>query len=262
MNFKEDPRPLLVFDWSAQVLDVTTDGEVVTQMKNIETLADSLNEPHKIVCESSFEPYVLGRRQGMAKLLRERGHELYTFNQRQTARRRRELELDKSNDNDARVIFDIAANTNMHMHPLLPDPDEEWIERRSKLNREYLHIKFNGQKPELLIKPAKAILGRFSKRTEEEQEMWGNGKPDKYSDSVLAAVYFTTARTRSRDEFERLLGLYQAGYPTLLRSDIHKHGYGSGGRKRGLPVSKFRHGVRLLRAEFLAAGVDDSCARS
>lgn len=254
-NFKEDTRPIVAFDWSSAALDVTFDGVLVTQVKRVEDLAAMLTVPHKIVTESSFEPYVLGRRQAMAKLLRDAGHEIYTFNQRQTARYRTVNGIEKSNEADARVIYALAATTDLHLHPLQAEPDADWVERREALNREYLIIKFNGEKKPLLIKPAMEILGKFKDLPAQRQAWWGNGKPDKYSDSTLAAVYFATSRTTNREDFERILGLYQAGYPSLLRSDIHNHGYRSGGRKRGLTITEFRHGVRKMRAEFMKAGV-------
>jgi hypothetical protein len=254
--FRQDERPLVVFDWATAGLDVTFDGVVVTQVKRVEDLAELLGGvPHKIVTESSFEPYVLGRRKSMTEMLRDAGHEIYSYNQRQTSRYRRANGIDKSNENDARAIYALAATTNLHLRPLQAEPDADWVERRKALNQEYLIIKFNGWKPEMLIKPAKAILGRYKLLSEEKQWLYGNGKPDKYSETMLAAVYFATSRTTNRDEFERLLGLYQAGYPSLLRSDIHHHAYRTNRIKRNMPISDFRHGCRMMRADFMAAGV-------
>lgn len=251
--FKTDTRPLVVFDWSANALDCTFDGKKVFQVKKVEQLAEMLTEPHRIVCEASFESFIPGRRHAMAKMLRDAGHEIYTFRPTATARYRHNHEIEKSNVNDAVVIYKIATETNTHICRLL-DPDPEWFARAAALNREYFIIKMSKQKPDQLIKPAKKILGWYSKLTPEQRVMWGNGKADKYSETMLAVTYFATLHTTNRYEFERLLGLRQSGYPSLLRSDTHHHGYGSL-RKREVTMSEYRRAIRNLRSVFIAAGV-------
>lgn len=252
-GFKNDPRPALAFDWSAGNLDCTFDGETVFSVKTVEHLAAQLNTPHKIVCEASFESFVPGRRHAMAAMLREAGHELYVFRPTATEKFRRKNSIEKSNTNDSQVIYRIATETETHTYPLLaPDPD--WVERRIRLNKEYFLIKMTKRKPELLIKPAKKILGWFSKLPPETKLMYGNGKADKYSETLLAAVYFATLNTTNRYDFERVLGLWESAHPSLLRSDIHHHGY-KAVRKRGVTMSEYRKAARNLRAVFIAAGV-------
>lgn len=252
-RFKDDTRPAIAFDWSANNLDCTFDGEKVFSVKKVEDLAALLKTPHKIVCEASFESFVPGRRQLMATMLRDAGHELYVFRPNATARYRFLHKIEKSNTNDAQVIYRIATETETHVYPLLA-PDSEWADRRAVLNRDYFVIKMSKQKPELLIKPAKKILGWYSKLPADLKWAYGNGKPDKYSETLLAAVYFATLSTTNRYEFERLLGLWQSAHPSLLRSEIHHHAYGAI-RKRGVTMSDYRRAIRNLRATFMAAGV-------
>lgn len=252
-RFKNDTRPVIAFDWSANNLDCTFDGEKVFSVKKVEDLAAMLTTPHKIICEASFESFVPGRRQAMAQMLRDAGHELYVFRPTATARFRYKNEIEKSNTNDSQVIYRIATETDTHVYPLLAH-DSEWSDRRVAVNRKYFEIKMAKQKPELLIKPAKKILGWFSKLPEDAKLMYGNGKADKYSETLLAAVYFATLHTTNRYDFERVLGLWQSAHPSLLRSDVHHHGYGSV-RKRGVTMSEYRHAIRTLRAVFIAAGV-------
>lgn len=253
MTFKQDPRPTLAFDWSANNLDCTYDGDTVFQVKTVEQLAGLLTEPHKVVCEASFESFVPGRRQAMAQLLRDAGHEIYVFRPNATARFRKLHKIEKSNTNDSQVIFLIATSTDTHVYPLMAaDPD--WAEQRAKINRTYFEIKMAKLKPDLLIKPAKKILGWYSKLSPEEKWMYGNGKADKYSETMLAVVYFATLNTTSRYDFERVLGLWQSAHPSLLRSDVHHHAYGAA-QKRGMSIADYRRAVRALRARFLEAGV-------
>lgn len=252
-KFKHDTRPAIAFDWSANNLDCTFDGIKVFSVKKVEDLAALLKEPHKIVCEASFESFVPGRRQAMAQMLRGAGHEIYVFRPTATARYRQKYGVEKSNTNDSQVIYKIATETDTHVYPLLAR-DQDWVDRRTMLNRKYFEIKMAKEKPTLLIKPAKKILGWFSKLPEEQKAMYGNGKADKYSETLLATVYYATMVTKNRDEFERLLGLWQSAHPSLLRSDVHHHGYGAV-RKRGVTMSEYRRSIRNLRAVFIAAGV-------
>lgn len=252
-TFRIDLRPALAFDWSANNLDCTFDGETVFSVKTVEQLADMLAMPHKIVCEASFESFVPGRRQAMAQLLRDAGHELFVFRPTATARYRKKNKIEKSNTNDSQVIYKIATETRTHVYPLLAT-DPCWSDRRTKLNRLYFEIKMSKQKPDLLIKPAKKILGWFSKLSPEDQLMFGNGKADAYSETLLAAVYFATMHTTNRSDFERVLGLWQSAHPSLLRSEIHHHAYGSA-QKRNVSIADFRRSVRGLRTRFMAAGV-------
>lgn len=251
-RFKDDVRPVMAFDWSAGNLDCTHDGQKVFSVKTVEQLAAMLMVPHKIVCEASFESFVPGRRQAMARMLRDAGHEIYVFRPTATARFRYKNEIEKSNTNDSQVIYRIATETDTHVYPLLAH-DPEWVDQRVKLNRKYFEIKMSKQKPELLIKPAKKILGWYSKLPADQKLMYGNGKADKYSETMLAAVYYATQHTSNRYDFERLLGLWQSAHPSLLRSDIHHHGYGTV-RKR-ISMSDYRRAVRNLRNVFMAAGV-------
>lgn len=251
--FRHDSRPLVAFDWSAGALDCTFNGKTVFQVKKIEELAAMLKKPHKLACEASFESFVPGRRHAMAQMLRDAGHEIYVFRSTATERHRRAADIEKTNENDARTIYRIAAETDTHVYPLL-DIDAEWIARRKALNREYFILKMSKQKDAQLITPAKDIIGKFKDLSPEDKVRFGNAKNDGYSDTMLAAVYFATLNTTNRYDFERLLGLWQSACPSLLRSEIHHHSWRH--IRKGKPdMTAFRRSVRNLRARFIAAGV-------
>lgn len=251
--FRHDQRPLVAFDWSAGALDCTYDGETVFQVKKIEELAAMLKQPYKLVCEASFESFVPGRRHAMAQMLRDAGHEIYVFRSTATERHRRAADIEKSNENDARTIYRIAAETDTHIYPLL-DSDPDWTARREALNSEYFIIKMSKQKNDQLIDPAKAILGKFKDLSPVDKVRFGNAKNDGYSDTMLSAVYFATLHTTNRYDFERLLGLWQSACPSLLRSEIHHHSWRH--IRKGKPdMTAFRRTVRNLRSVLIAAGV-------
>lgn len=254
MKFREDPRPLVAFDWSGKHLDVTFDGVTVRQVDRSEDLLPLLNVPHRIVCESTFESYKPERRAAMVELFRSKGHELYMYRPLATAKFRKTEGIEKTNTNDAQVIFRIAQETNMHLYPAI-GRDEDWASRRAELNAEYHAIRSMGLKTELLIEPAKEILGSFKSLSPEDKAMFGNAALDKYSETLLAAVYFATRYTSNRHEFERLLGMSGSAHPSLLRSDVHHHVYRHMRKRRSVTMSEFRRSVRTLRARFLAEGV-------
>jgi hypothetical protein len=56
-------------------------------------------------------------------------------------------------------------------------------------------------------------------------------------------VFFAAKRVRSRDEFERLLGLHGSAYPSLLRSEVHHHSFRFA-RKRGVTWNVYRRELR------------------
>jgi hypothetical protein len=268
MTFKDDPRPLLAFDWSANELDCTFDGDKVFTVKRAEDLLllPELAAPHRLVCEASFESFVPGRRQAKARELRDAGHELYVFRSTATERYRRRHGIEKTNVNDAQVIYKIATETATHIYPLM-DPDPEWAEERERINKEYYVIKMAKDKPKLLINPAKKVLGRFSKLTPEQQQLWGDGKAGDYSKTLLAAVYYATSITTNRTDFERVLGLWQSAHPALMRSEVYHHAWGvtwntfkqaqatGSPRKRDVALTDWRRGIRQMRAKFIEAGV-------
>lgn len=267
-KFLTDPRPLIAFDWSASKLDCVDDLGNEFIVKTFEELvARVAGTPHRFVCEASFESFVPGRREKMLAAARAAGHEIYTFNPKATARHRRrdedalalatgkprvDTKIGKAGDIlDSRIIRNIAVNTTQHVAPMIIR-EPVWAERNATLNREYFILKMTKQKPEVLIKPAKKILGWYSKLSDADKVLLGNGKA--YSDSMLATAYYATKNTKSRSEYERLLGLWQAGFPSLLRSDVHHHGFGSMS-KRGTTIKQYRQGMRRLRQIFVAAGV-------
>lgn len=243
-----DPRPLAALDWSFKDVHVTFDGVDVARFRSVDDFLATLVRPHKIVAESTFESWDARRRRTVVEALRAAGHEIYVFRPIHTARSRGSSATEKSDANDARTIHRIVSSTRLHVYPL-PDVDPAWEERRDRANREYQRLRLAGEKAQL-AEQAAAVLGPYRLLDDDARAVLGNGSS--YSPSLLAAVFFATARSRSRDEFERLLGLHGSAYPSLLRSEVHHHSFRHA-RRRGVAWPLYRRELRRAFARLKAA---------
>lgn len=237
--FDRDARQLVVFDWAARRIHVTTDGVTVRVLGSIHELLEELTVPCKLVAESTFESWDPQRRRRAIDALRSAGHELYVFRPKRTAKLRAELGIKKSDSADALVIHHLATRTRTHFYPA-PDPSPDAVLRRQLANSAYLQVRANHEKPALAAKAAD-VLGPYSALDEPARAALGNGSA--YSETLLAVLWFVALRVRSRDEFERLVGLHGSGYPSLLRSEIHTHVWRHA-RKRGVSWRTFRRELR------------------
>lgn len=238
--FAQDSRPLVAMDWSARAVHVTFDGKTVTRFADIHALLSQLTTPHRIAAESTLESWSPDRRLAAVDAARAAGHEIYVFRPIHTARNRPE-EMKKTDENDARVIFELASGGRLHLYPL-PTIEPDWVERRQELNHRYLHLRASGLKP-ALVRTAVAVIGPYKDLDTDAQLALGNGST--YSESLLAAVCFAASHARNRPEFERLLGLHGSAYPSLLRSDVHHHSFRHA-RNRGVAWPMFRSQLRRL----------------
>jgi hypothetical protein len=255
--FHADTRPVVAFDWSLKGVHATSDGVTVDRFADIDALVDALEEPTKLAAESTFESWDPARRTHALELIRGAGHELYVYRPLHTSRRRPDA-LAKTDADDARVIYSLAVDGRFHLHPAVAEPDIDRVRRRIRSNRAYVRIRLAEGKPELAA-AAETILGPYGDLDPELARALGNG--GSYSGTLLAAVWIATTRTRSRDDFEDLLGLSGSGYPSLLRSEIHTHVWRHADG-RGITWTAFRRAVRRARSILIAGGVqavdDDS----
>jgi hypothetical protein len=238
-RFAADQRPLLALDWSFKEVHVTTDGVTVLRYASVQDLLASLASPHKILAESTFESWDAARRRSVVDTIRAAGHEIYVFRPIHTARARGSAETKKSDENDAKTIHTIGVSGRLHVYPL-PSDDPEWAERRRLANREFQIIRDSGERG-LLVDAAVSVLGPYRELDDDARSVFGNGSG--YYPALLAAVSFAAQKARSRDEFERLLGLHGSAYPSLLRSVVHHHGY-RWARRRGVVWKVYRRELR------------------
>lgn len=208
---------------------------------------DALDEPHVIVTESTLESWDHSRRETIVRRARQAGHEILVFRPIHTARQR-PADWDKSDVNDAKVIYRIAREGRLRLYPI-PKPDPAWAERFYDINHQYALLRLQERKPELVAKAA-ATLGPYKNQSSDIQQALGNGKD--YMPSVIAAAYHAAQHAPNRNTFERLLGLHGSGHPGILRSEVHHHGYRHL-RKRGVTWSQYRRALRWAYQQFKAA---------
>jgi len=241
--FALDSRPMLALDWSFKEVHVTFDGETVLRFPSVSALLATLTAPHKILAESTFESWDVSRRRAAVDAIRSAGHEIYVFRPIHTARARGSSSTRKSDENDARTIHAIGAMGRLHVYPL-PADDPEWSDRRRAANREFQIIRDSGER-DALVDAAVEVLGPYRDLGEDARSALGNGST--YYPALLAAVCFAARNARSRDEFERLLGLHGSAYPSLLRSIVHHHGFRHV-RARGVAWNVYRRELRRVYA--------------
>ena len=232
----------VAFDWSRFQVDYTFDGTTSAVVADLPALLEvlaELGEPCDIVCEATFESYEPEKRQWFIDECARRGHRLRVFNPRLTAYRRTRDGIEKDDATDSLVIFKIAFESSVHL--AVPKPvDSAWVEKRERVNREHTISRFTGTK-DALAEQAIDVLGPYGELTEDQRLVLGNGR--EYAIPLLSAIVRATMHATSREEFERLLGLYANAYPSHLRSDVHHWGYrirngGIGKNADGTP--KFR----------------------
>lgn len=260
--FKKDERPLVAFDWSFSRIHVTFDGETVTALDGIADLVSLLEAPHKLVAESTFECWDSERRLRLLEQIRDAGHELYVFRPLRTARARQAWDIRKSHEADARVIFRIADQAPTHVYRAIAVPNAAEVAQREELNATYNMLRIEGGKADL-VAHAKAILGPHKELKKTRPLLAVALGATDYTDTALAAPFFVAQHARSRDEFERLLGMSASARPSLLRSEIHNHVWRRvakreftdpvTGEQRVLTMSEFRRELRSLYGIFKAA---------
>ena len=195
----------------------TFDGETVHTTTNLPTMLRMLTTPHNVYCEATFESYDLEAREQFIGACREAGHNLLTTPNRATDRYRRKNDIEKTDEADCRVIWAIAHKQGTALKR--PSPVDKTIkELADKAERELQLARARGTK-HLLNEAAEAILGDYGELSDSQKRTLGNGK--EYRGPMLAAIFSATQEASSREEFERLLGLYAHGYPSQHRADIH-----------------------------------------
>ena len=217
------PLPMCAFDWSiGHGIHATFDGTTVRRFRSSEELLDDLAVPHLLVAEATFESWDAERRRSLAERIEQDGHTFVVFRPLRTGRHRRATDGTKSDHDDALAIWEIATQTRTHLYPFKAQADPQWVVTRSQLNQEYNLLRKTDGKQRLITEAAE-LLGPVTGLSDDARTVLTNGRD--YRPSLLAAVYFSTLRTRSREEFERVLGLSGAAYPSLLRSDVHHHAF-------------------------------------
>lgn len=265
----EAPRPPewrhdidLAFDWSMRYGVNAYDGRRHTLYASIDALLDTLARPTTMVCESTFESYDQAKRQEVIARAAAEGHRLLTIHPRVTARRRRaehnaacraDLDIEdcgvhgKSDHVDAETIWRIATTSGKHLKLASP-ADAAWAARAAKLNYDHTVDRWS-RRMDAYVERFFAYLGP-PEAWDLRQRAAFLRKDRGVRPHLAHAVVRAAEASPTRAEFERLLGLYEHGYPSHLRSDVVHWGYANGktGHKSFQPHSWRAYRRELRRA--------------
>jgi hypothetical protein len=261
-------NPMVALDWSSRRgVHYTFDGETVTNVANLDALLDVLVRPTDIYLERTFESYSLEARARFERRCARAGHTLHTIDPRQTDRRRREEGWDKTDENDARVLWKLAQKrTHFHVGNV-PDVSETFKRRQEDARRDLMITRCTGRREEyaeqqiarlppfetLDPRLQKVLVGAITMRKGQPRYM-------EYNATLVSAVAKAAEHhIGSRAEFEQMVGLHGNGHRSIFRSDIYHHAWSrfdlraQEKRKKGpgklagvATLSEFRRGVRWL----------------
>ena len=238
-----DPASSAVyFDWSRDKIHALHDSDdKVTIYYSLVHLLDSLTEPTCIYCEATFESFEADHRERFLQRCAAEGHDLRVINPRATAKHRRTLGLKKSDDADVHTIRDMAESTDKHFqHP--PIRDAAMFVKLRAANDELRDLRnrvgdirtsprgkvtvvsnkdmFAEELADLLPDPADLTDTQRTALCNEKKGKKNAGTYE-YSLKVVAAVGVAAKHAVNRREFDFIAGLYENGYPSQIRSDLH-----------------------------------------
>lgn len=264
----------LYFDWSGTkgIHTIDDDTELPTNEEekkdgrvkiynDFNELFIDLTEPTQLIGEATFESFLPSRRKKVIETAKAFGHEILTTPTRETGRRRRKLELKKSDYIDPFVIRDLANDGKTH----LKKPsfvDQNWVEISKQANHELMimrntKIQVGSKRIGLKDYFAQLIIRYIPKLegcSEKTRLVLGDGEK-KYSLTAVAAVAIATRYVNNTREFDKLCGLYHNGYPCQIRADLYHHRWGrrftdiNGKNKKNygkITLTDFRREIRRL----------------
>lgn len=240
---------LVVADWAeSRGVYATRDGRIVKRFDDLDQLLDRLvriGGTWEVVLEPAFESFRPDRRDAFILRCRDLGYDLRVISDRQTKRARLSLGLDKSDENDTLALWHLVAVLGKHTSPArraceIPD---DWRDRTAAVNRRAVVMRFTRTRHEALSE-VERILGPARGLPDDLRLVLADVRGRSYL-AYVSAIFLAACEARTRDEFDRLLGLYQNGYPCILRSEIWSTLTLWGVvRKRGVSMSVFRRTLR------------------
>lgn len=248
------------FDWShGKVTVLKNEEEEPTNYFSLWDLLDTIKEPSTIIGEATFESFFRDtRRNEFITECQNRGHTLLTTPNRATGRMRDKMDLEKTDENDVKVIRRVAKVHHLKK-PRVFVHDDPFHDVRQAANRELMILraskiqipKKNGDGFLKATKSQKDVfaediisrLPSFDSLEEDLQKCLGN--KDGYNKVIVAAVGVSAKHVDTQRKFDKLAGLYHHGYPSLIRSDLHLWGY-SRRIRDVIPISKYRKALRWL----------------
>lgn len=232
MHIVGNPDPLMgernpeyACDWGSGNKCVFYDGEhILTDTPK--TVADFIRHrsPCILYVESPFESYDNQRYNDTLRLANELGTKIFTISPRKTDRLRRDKGLDKSDEVDATLIWEIAHSG---YHLKIPQPrDIRRVSRLAKANNDRRAFGYTNANPSWA--EAKQYLPPFESLEPWLQDILGNN--GKYAEGFVTPIIQAALQNLddggNRDDFDKMLGTYAHGYPSYQRAAIYNKANG------------------------------------
>lgn len=272
------------FDWSIKrgILALKESAHELEKHSNTRQFLHSIPCGSTIISEATFESFNTKEQGEVIDLAEKLGHIWLCTPTRVTGRKRRELFPDKDfkvikgealDEYDVWALRALALDGKTHLRKPRKkgDVDPEFVERSDKTrsilmilrkspkptNDELTDFYKTGNAKEYYVRKLSKCLPPIKELTEERKLYVGNGNGTVYAPPLLAAVGVAANHARNRTEFERLIGLYHHGYPTIARSEIMFHVWNNQVKKRpGSNLTGFRREVRWLYHSLKDNGVE------
>jgi len=228
-----EPKPTFprVFgiDWGQGKKLTVYDGiNVWSSEKDLKTFIQEYS-PCLIVIEPTFESYVRRLHNEVIREAQNLGSQIWTLPTRKTARERLNRNIEKSDENDAKLIYTLWDEKPSLYQGVYFAPARLWedeaestrIERIEMLRRRGWPKEGTSEFSQWL--PLKEETPDFVKHT------CGDGK--KLSEAFVLPLIATALDViesgGNRDDFDRKVGMYGHGYPSLMRSHCYHHRLGA-----------------------------------
>jgi hypothetical protein len=205
----DDPERWAAVDWSHKGLHLTIDGQTTLIEGGSGTLRKWLesNPDMQVLIEPTFESFDLAERK---RVIEQHGSRLHTVSSRWTEGERRRLGVDKSDVQDSQVIFS-ARERGVHLKTpsIMNAPDREWMVK-------IIHGRAAGWPKEVPCLPP-------PKDVPEDLKVALCENSRRYKVSFVWPLVIAAQHSATRAEFDRFVGAYGHGYPSVLRSNLYHH---------------------------------------
>lgn len=172
-----------------------------------------------IVIESPFESFEKEGRNEVLDAASKNSVRIFTINPRETANYRKEHRIEKSDPIDAKAIYLMAKEGKKHLKLASRLTSEK---PNKSVYRDVVSLRYHGYKPKS-VKPLLKYLPPAEEVPEELKEVLLAGR--KYNVTFVVpnvvAAKAVAERGEGRDDFDRAVGSYSHGYPSILRSNFY-----------------------------------------
>lgn len=227
INTKHDV--VLSLDWSrsaVHVYDPRTDE--VTVYSNIEEFTGYVQNV-SLILESTAESYELDRRLLVLEAFKAANIDPWGYDPKFTARYRDENDIEKTDTNDARVIYKVGTETSLVLHRFGPLRNDDVL--RDEITK-YVVLDRSGYDGALTMKLTEKYFGvqgrkkTFNNSIPEQFRplMYGSNRAyRKQIGRILYTAEMVRKAKRGYDEFRRQIGDYGNGYGSIMHSEVFHH---------------------------------------